>query len=301
MNNEDFCSDFDSAFSTHKQTDFEEWFCDMAELVWGSDFEKIKPGGPQGDKKCDGRLISAETVFQCYAPESPSTFTTNAAAKVANSFPEVTQFWPNLKEWVFVHNNNGGIPPRLSDKLEALRSEYPHIKISEGSRNYLKNNLHDKLNGQQLIDLYPQSFAMKYRNVEMEHIRPLLRKLIDNVKTPIDPTFIGEIPDEKKLEFNQLSLPAKVEIKAAFTRVGIVDRYISSLNTPTGASQLQTKMKSKYEELKFIGYEPDEIIGKLLSWIGDDQSPIVRQAAYVVLAYYFDACDIFENAPISSS
>lgn len=92
MNKFDFVSDFDNAFKNKKMTDFEDWFCDMAELVWQLDFERIKPGGGHGDKKSDGRIISKERVFQCYAPESPATFAKNAPNKAGNSFPDEGQW-----------------------------------------------------------------------------------------------------------------------------------------------------------------------------------------------------------------
>lgn len=71
MNKIDFDIHFDNAFATLSQTRFEDWFARMASRVYGTDFELIKAGGRHGDKKSDGRRISTETIFQCYAPESP--------------------------------------------------------------------------------------------------------------------------------------------------------------------------------------------------------------------------------------
>lgn len=297
MNKFDFLNDFDQAFKTKSMTDFDTWFCQMAEKVWGLDFEKIKPGGKHGDKKSDGRLISLERVFQCYAPESPSTFAKNAPAKIQDSFPAVIEYWPNLKEWVFVHNNDAGIPTTVSDVLEQLRSDYPSIKIHEGSRNFIKTELHDHLSSQDLIDLYPHSLAITYSSVQMDHVRPLLRKLLAKAEAQPDPFYFGSDPDEEKLDFNKLSSAAKRDLRAALTKVGIVDRYLKS-NAPGANAVLQAEMISKYKELKGFGHPPDDIIAMMLKWVGDDGSPTVRHAAYVIIAYYFDACDIFENVPV---
>lgn len=300
MSKFDFLNDFDQAFKTKTMAEFEAWFCQMAELVWGLDFERIKPGGIHGDKKSDGRLIPLERVFQCYAPESPSTFVKKAAAKIQDSFPAVTAYWPNLKEWIFLHNNEAGIPTSVSDVLEQVRSEYPNIRIREGSRSFLKTELHDKLSPQQLIDLYPHSSALKFRSVQMEHVRPLLRNLLSKAEAEPDPLYFGADPDEEKLDFNELSSAAKRELRAALTKAGLVDRYLKT-NAPEANAVLQAEMIAKYKELKGFDHTPDDIIGMMLKWVVDDGSPTVRHAAYVIIAYYFDACDIFENVPVQVS
>ena len=298
MNKSDFDLHFDLAFATNNQTKFEEWFAAMAACVFGADFELIKAGGHQGDKKSDGRRISTETVYQCYAPESPKTFTDKAKGKIQDSFPEVTQYWPNLREWVFVHNNADGLPASTSDALEELRKQYPLITICAPSppRRYLKDNFHDKLSLQQLIDLYPAA-SRNYSTVSMADIRPLLKKVIAEKTVQTDPAAFGDLPDEAKLDFNALSPDAKHDLNRARPHVDIVDRYLSGMSNPQHASVIQAQMRSKYEEARDLGYNPDEILGKLLTFVGGDGTPTGSAAAYVILAYYFDACDIFENVP----
>lgn len=298
MNKSDFDLHFDLAFATNNQSKFEDWFAAMAACVFGPDFELIKAGGRYGDKKSDGRRVSTETVYQCYAPESPKTFTDKAKGKISDSFPEVTHHWPNLKEWVFVHNNAEGLPTTASDVLEELRGKYPKITISAPSppRRFLKDNFHDKLNLQQLIDLYPAA-SRNFLAVSMNDVRPLLKKVIAEKTIQPDPAAFGDLPDEAKLDFNDLSPDAKYDLKRARPHVDIVDRYLSGMSNPRHASVIQAQMRSKYEEARDLGHNPDEILGKLLAFVGGDGTPTVSAAAYVILAYYFDACDIFENVP----
>ena len=87
MKKSDFNDYFDRMFETCNQTCFEAWFSEFARCVWGADFEPIKAGGKHGDKKSDGRRVSLEVVYQCYATESPSTFAKKAAEKINDSFP----------------------------------------------------------------------------------------------------------------------------------------------------------------------------------------------------------------------
>lgn len=301
MNKLDFNKFFDQKFDTCKMGDFEAWFSELAACAWGNDFELIKAGGVHGDKKSDGRRISAEVVFQSYAPESPATFASNSVKKVNDSFPEVTGYWPNLKEWVFVHNNAAGITTSLSDALEALRVSYPSIKISTASRRFLKDELHDQLSVSQMIDIYPLA-SLDFKNVEMKHVRPLLKRIIREKTQIVDLSDFGGIPDEKKLDHNELSSDSKMFLANAFSYIGVVDRYHEGMSNPRNASDLQAEMRGKYLELKDYGYEPDEILGKLVSFVrGVEDDTKTMAAAYVVAAYYFDACDIFENVPEDTS
>jgi hypothetical protein len=292
----DFNIHFDNAFTSKNQSRFEDWFAAMACRVFGADFELIKAGGRHGDKKSDGRRISTETVFQCYAPESPATFTAKAKDKIADSFPEVLEYWPNLKEWVFVHNSEAGLPTTASDKLEELRKQYPEIKIVTATRAFLKDELHDRLSLQQLIDIYP-SASLNFSRVQMADIRPLLKGIIDARSVDPDPNNFGDIPDESKLDFNELSADSKFNIRRARPHIDVVERYIAGMSNPQNASIIQTQMRAKYLELKELGYCPDDIMGKLLTFCGGCENATVAAAAYVIVAYYFDACDIFENVP----
>lgn len=296
MNKQDFNDYFDRMFETSNQNRFEAWFLELSACVWGADFEPIKAGGAHGDKKCDGRRVSTETVFQCYAPESNSTFAKDGPAKVAKSFEGIREYWPNLKEWVFIHNNAEGITAKVSDVIEALRVSHPDIKISTASRRYLKDELHDRLTLSQMYDLYP-SARLDFKDVGMEHVRPLLKRIIQEKSTDFDPNDFGEIPNEAKLDYNSLSPDAKHNIKRARPNIGIVDRFIDRMSNPVHASTLQSKLRCKYKELSDYGYEPDEILGQLLAYVRGEEEPKATAAAYVILAYYFDACDIFENVP----
>lgn len=296
MEKSDFNIHFDNAFATMSQSKFEGWFVAMASRVYGADFELIKAGGNDGDKKSDGRRVSTESVFQCYAPESPATFASNAKVKIADSFPDVVGYWPNLREWVFVHNNVGGLPTAASDKLEEIRKQYPKLKVVTATRDFLKDELHDKLTLQQLMDIYP-SANLNFSDVQMAHIRPLLKGIIEARTVDPDPNNFGDIPDEAKLDFNRLSPDSKHDIRRARPHIDVVDRYLAGMSNPQNASIIQAEMRAKYLELKDLGYDPDEILGKLLNFCGGGDTSTVTAAAYVIVAYFLDACDVFENVP----
>ena len=62
MQKSDFNAAFEHPYANSNQDEFEAWFRAMMECVHKGDFEIIKAGGRNGDKKSDGRIISQETV-----------------------------------------------------------------------------------------------------------------------------------------------------------------------------------------------------------------------------------------------
>ena len=298
MQKSDFNDYFDRIFESCNQTGLEVWFANPPGCVWGNDFEPIKAGGKYGEKKSDGKRVSTETVYQCYALESLQTYAKSAVSKIKDSFLEVSIHWPNLREWVFVRNNSEGITAKASDCPEKLRVDYPDIKISTTTRRFLKDELHDKLNMQQMLDVYPNA-RLNFRDAGMEHIRPLLKRIIREKRHIVNLKDFGEIPDAAKLDYNKLSPDSKFDLMRAMPNLGIVDRYIRRMSNPENASVLQSEMRAKYLELKDLGYDPDEILGRLVATVRGEEQSTMTAAAFVIVVYYFDACDIFENVPRS--
>ena len=149
---------------------------------------------------------------------------------------------------------------------------------------------------QQMLDIYPNA-RLNFRDVGMEHIRPLLNRIIKEKRHIVDLSDFGEIPDAGKFDYNQLSPDAKFDLRRAMPNLGIVDRYIQGMSNPANASVLQSEMRAKYLQLKDLGYDPDEILGRLVAAVRGDEQPTMTAAAYVIVVYYFHACDIFENVP----
>ena len=106
-----------------------------------------------------------------------------------------------------------------------------------------------------------------------------------------------KIPDAAKLDYNELGRESKFNLRRAMPNLGLVGRYIQGLSNPKLASEFQSGMRAKYLELKDLGCDSDEILGRLVTFVGGDEHPTTVAAAYVIVVYYFDACDIFENAP----
>jgi hypothetical protein len=217
---------------------------------------------------------------------------------MADSFPEVITFWPTMKVWHFVHNNDRGLPTLASDKMEELRKSYPSIQFLSGSRRFLKDELHDKLSLQQLIHLYPKA-TLNVEGVRMEDVRPLLKRIIHERGKQFGSMAFGEIPDKAKLEFNRLSEATKFDIRRAASNVDVVSRFLDGQSNPAAVSVIQSAMREKYLQLVALGYDADDIFGKLCDFVRITTTSEEVAASHVIIAYFFESCDVFENVPAS--
>jgi hypothetical protein len=107
---------FSLQFRSLVGTEFQDFFASIMELGYPADFERVKPYGKNGDRKCDGYHRSHRRVYQVYAPEKMQVVETNA--KIDEDFTGALGHWSKeMATWVFVHNQWRGIPADVLKKL----------------------------------------------------------------------------------------------------------------------------------------------------------------------------------------
>ncbi len=119
---------FRLAFHTLKGTGFQDWFVRIAGYAFGPDFEEVRPYGIRGDLKCDGRSVSTRSVFQCYAPEAMKE--DKLTAKIDEDLCGAVGHWPDMHQWVLVHNDGRGLPPRAVQRLDTLRQMHAPLQVA---------------------------------------------------------------------------------------------------------------------------------------------------------------------------
>jgi hypothetical protein len=141
----------EKALKEKRAQEFEDFFASIGNALWAGKFEPWKPQGIFGDLKCDGYLTSERTVFQCNAPES------FVAATVTNKIEgdflgAVDNFEESMEKWIFVHNQEQGLPATAGAKLVELRAEFPKVEIEAWGPIELMRRLKD-LNTSSLTQL----------------------------------------------------------------------------------------------------------------------------------------------------
>lgn len=286
---------FRLAFHTQKGTAFQDWFVRLAGHAFGADFEEVRPYGPYGDLKCDGRRISSGVVFQCYAPEAMKE--ADLIAKIDEDFHGARAHWDgDMQEWVFVHNDGRGLPPNAVQHLNVLRKTHAPLQISTWSEPELLALAMDlDLSSLQALFGFVASIAIVDRLVlsDLMPIIDALQRQDSPANSPLTP------PSPEKLEKNALSEESGLFLRIGRRKSNLVDIFFRKSPRPDLGDRIAEAFRMRYAELKALDLSADTIFKHLQDYAGFNGEPKRQGAALAVLAYFFDSCDIFED-PITS-
>jgi hypothetical protein len=270
-------------------------------------FRKIKPYGNVGDKKNDGFLPKTGNYFQVYAPENPENPRTikNAISKLVNDFSGLYKSWndtiPIQKFHFVINDKQRGCPPDLELKIGDLRNLYPSIEFAT----YTLDNLLDdfcKLSQEDMEKIV--GVIPNFGEYETASI-PEFQKIIDHllIQTKDDNTNEDEslikLEFEEKILFNKLTSDIAEMLRMAEIQSYILDDYFSNnedkyLKTKLRniLSQMYISEKVQFEQINELN--SSLIFFKLLDYITQNKSTESLNASLILMAFYFDACDIFE-------
>jgi len=281
-----------------------------------SDFLAIKPQGQEGDWKNDGHEPTAGRYYQVYSPEQ-FLDETKMVAKVEEDFDGLIAKWgdakiyPNgVKEFFFVFNDAlrvtpGGYPTTIK-KLEDLRKKHNLQRCGL----FLQGQLEDKLLGlpeDKIIAVlgFPPDPA-SIRTLNLQSVNEIIIHIVENtqprslVQSLISPDF------EEKIVFNGLALTGGL-LRDANYRVGTLEEYFRA-NSSFTRQDVRDRLRAIYEDScrklnsEGVALTPDEMLFHILNEVcptppsGNQRlHKEMQDAALVVMAYFFESCDIFEE------
>ncbi len=284
---------FKIAFLEKKGIEFQNWFAKLACAAYGLDFEIVRSYGNQGDWKCDGRLVSTGTVFQCYGPETPTDKKT--IAKMDEDFAGAMAKWSGfLRSWVFVHNHTGGQPPAVIEHLDKMRTANPNIRFEIWGESELRE-LHGKMSADAKLAMYgPVPTTPIVSSLVLEDLQPVIDGLEKRDLNPNDP--LPPPPSVQKLEKNTLSEEVAGLLRLGRRKTGLVEMYFGKTAPVELGEKIAEAFREKYAQLKDMGLDPDQIFSHLQKFAGFKGEPKRQAAVMAVMSYFFDRCDIFEDA-----
>jgi hypothetical protein len=276
-------------------------------------FTKIRPYGNQGDRGNDGYENEHGRYFQVFAPEKPKASIKAAIEKAHTDFRDkLIPHWGSfceVKEYYFVFNDKyQGCTFDIEKKLAEIKQSH---KLTEACV-YLAKHLEDEclnLKEDQIL-LIVGGIPKLESSTKLEY--SILKEVIDHIQnTP--PELLNKsnltVPDiDEKIKFNQLNLFER-HLKAKQLETWQVDDYFSN-NSDYAKQELREHLAGYYAEslIKFpdaMMDKSDTSIGDLrFAFILDKISPATkntphdrlrRDAALIIMAKYFETCDIFEE------
>jgi hypothetical protein len=295
---------------------FQNLFSDIMRYA-NSNFAPVKPQGSQGDWKNDGHEPQAGRYYQVYAPEQFDE--AKAIEKLKEDFSGLLAKWgdqavyPNgVEEFYFVINDAyrvvpGGYPTTIAI-LEALRQQHG-LKVCKP---FLTKDLEDVLLGlpeDKIITVvgFPPNPA-EIKVLSFGIVDEVIRHIVENTETrPLGKSLVA--PDfEEKIVFNRLTVTGHL-LRDANYRCGSLEEYFRA-NSHFCRQQVRDCLQALYEASLACRFadDPDGATSadRQLFHILNEITPKpptrnprlekeLQDAALVVMAYFFEACDIFEE------
>ena len=278
-------------FRSKYASEFQDFFTSIMERGYPSDFQKVKPYGKQGDKKCDGYHQSLKRVYQVYAPEKMNS--TETTTKIDEDFKGAVKHWnARLAAWVFVHNQWRGVPPDVAQKLLDLH-RVDGVQVLRWCEPELREEFFRLKPELQALLLGPAPTEQTLARIQMEDVVAVANSIAQQPAPP--PEEVKEVP-AGKLKANALSDSVQILLKMGGRKARLVKNFFAQWHDPELGDRIANAFRLEYEALRDRGLVGDEVFHELWKFAGcGAQRSLEHEAAVLaVLAFLFEECEIFE-------
>ena len=280
-------------FRKKRGNEFQDFFSQMMELRFPSDFVRTRPWGNQGDRKNDGYHRSGRRLFQVYAPNELSA--ADAIKKIDEDFAEALRHWRQyFTRWTFVHNSMDGLGPQVLARLLELQQVHTSFTHDHFGYPEFRTETFSLSSADLAILLGNAPTLTNFTQLGFDKLRVVLLAVAQGQPT-LDPE-IRPVPKDK-LKNNNLSSNAELLLRAGMSKSDLVSTFFKRWTDPTLGDSIAQAFSDKYIVLKTAGLSPDQIFQELHTFAGGGtrQGADHEAAVLAVLAHFFEECDIFER------
>lgn len=268
------------------------------------DYVNPTPAGTLGDGGCDGLADRGSILYACYGQRPMRQAERELAAKIESDFARGLTSWPQFSTWRFVTNAPIG-PLALGAFTELQVANGPSADRPLSMRLWTTETLWDEAVGRLGEDVLNELFpgAPGIENVELQDLLPLLDSLgAASEDEPADFAEILPVP-LSKMDFNDLPAGSRLELNQGRLMAPRIDNWYSAGADPGLADSHGERFGAIYRDVRALVEEPAEVMERLyVSVAGANFRMDARraQAAFAVVAYFFDSCHIFDSPPAES-
>lgn len=265
-------------------------------------FQPVKPQGRLGDKKNDGFDKEKGIYYQVYAPEDLREKINKAEEKLKEDFSGLKEYWTSegfeIKEFYYVINDKyRGNYPTVIAAVEKIAQENS-IKADIFRSKHLED-VFLSLSDDKIIDVvgwYPD--PLDIQEVDYDVMSDIIKYLL-TIETPVKPEKIPKDPNfEKKLVFNGLSKHICSYLNAGRFQYHAIKNYFE-FNSEFTKDDLRQIFNSLYEDAikscSEVDSKNDEVFFYIVEKICPKKTTPYYTVIYILMAYYFEYCDIFET------
>lgn len=274
-----------------------------------ADFQAVAPWGNKGDGGNDGYIPSSGHYLQVYGPKASSSWQPTVAAKKAQEdFSKLKGKWTGLKRYSFVLNDRfDGVPAPVEMSIQEIQSSHSiladSIPCAKLTNSFMA--LPDDLK-MDIVHGIPS---------DQPHIdKRALGELLDHLADKNAPGLMrskGLAPDfDEKLTFNGLSDIIGSRLRAFSYQASDVSDFLDTRDQWL-AQGIAQELHEVYEESKSkitgVADAADLRYVWMLDKIVPDHAKLhphtkkaFEAAAEVILAHYFEACNVYDKPTASS-
>lgn len=271
-------------------------------------FEPVKPQGQYGDRKNDGFDKVKGRYYQVYAPEDLPSKEGYSIIKLKADLSGLQKYWTGrgfvINEFYYAVNDKykGNYPTLIAD-LQNISADN-NIK-AELFRNKHLEEIFLSLDDDKILDIIsflsdPMDIQEPDYSVMGEVVSYILSFNMkdSNEKIPDDPIF------ENKIVFNSLSRPVSEYLNAGRRQNFVIKEYFD-LNSNFVKNDLRNCFNGFYNngliEIPSSETKNDELFFYIVRQASPINNFAAHSAVYILMAYYFEYCDIFETPEFKNS
>jgi hypothetical protein len=217
--------------------------------------------------------------------------------KIADDFSAALPFWSEyFDQWIFTHNDIDGLAADVLKLLLELSAAHAPVSAVQWGHAELVQEFRQLSEANMTALLGPAPGRKDIVGVRLADVQ----RLLEHIALQPEPLIADvRVVPAQKLEYNQLSQSAGALLKAGMTRSEVVRKYLRGLSDQTRYDRVAAAFRSRYGELRSEGLAPDDIFVGLQKFVTGEvlASTPNQAAALAILAFFFEACEIFERPP----
>ncbi|AYQ57309.1 hypothetical protein MS2017_1626 [Bathymodiolus thermophilus thioautotrophic gill symbiont] len=256
-------------------------------------FQAIRPWGNIGDRKNDGYIESAGIFFQVYAPEEITGSYVKVVDKTKKDFEGLKKQWASINEFYFVVNDKyKGVNADCEQAIQAIKREHGLNNAGFKTAKDLEDLLFSLDDDQifSVIGFLPDPEKITLDFTVLSEIISYLMKLPLSKEEDSSAIY----PDwNDKIQFNDLGGLTSQYLNTASFQVASLDSYLKN-ESNFFAEEIKDKIRNVYKNLK-NNYSGDDLFLEIVTEISPKQCSYVQASVIILLAKYFETCDIFKE------
>ncbi|GAA2056352.1 ABC-three component system protein [Leifsonia soli] len=275
---------------------FQTFFHDLMTLCVPG-FVDVRTHGNLGDLASDGLDLHDGKLYACYAPETVDAaatiqkFKSDLAGAIKKRSGQFTTF-------VFVHNDVRGVHPEISAALAEARAAHPYLSFEVMGMRHFRDLL-GKQDSQDVETLLKSPLPMQHAvSVGLQEMEELLADLASTRVTDASAPDIEKVSSHK-LRYSELTDLSQAELRDGLRHSKLISNYYEQRIDITERDDVAARFHAEYLAAVNDGLDAEDVLLRLREFLAGNRLPSAPsyRAQTAVLAYFFESCDIFENAP----